>query len=539
MAMYALGLSVLQSELKHEITNVKSVAYADDYVGAGSLQDLNKWWDNLTKRGPCYGYYPNAVKSLLIVKPDKENLARELFNGTNIKITSTGACHLGATVGSEEFKEDDVKMKVEEMTMELKKLSKIGETEPHAAYAAFTHGWKHKWTYLSRTITDIGELMGPLENCIRYSFIPAITNGHICNDEVRLILTLPPRLGGLGIPNPVTSADQEYNNSLKVTSALVERIITQEQWNDVDEQNIKEIKSKISKERGITQENCLKDIWPNLSDQMKQKLTLAQEMGASNWLSALLIRPKGFSLNKQEFTDALALRYGWIVKGLPEVCAFGENFDERHAMSCQKGGFISIRHNEIRDITFSLLKEVCSDVTKEPLFQPLQGEKFNYKTANVEQEARVDISARGFWNRGQKAFFDLRVFNPLAPCYSSRLSLDAAHDRNERDKTRKYSERIINVEQGTFTPLVFTSAGGMARQSQIFYKRMAELMAEKRGEKKGFFAAWLRCKLSFSLVKSALLCLRGTRSSRTHRDDLGNTDFENVVMKSRLDVDLE
>ena len=55
---------------------------------------------------------------------------------------------------------------------------------------------------------------------------------------------------------------------------------------------------------------------------------------------------------------------------------------------------------------------------------------------------------------------------------------------------------------------------------------MAELIAEKRGEKKGFFTAWLRCKLSFS----ALLCLRGTRSSRTHRD-LGNTDFENVVRK--------
>ena len=74
MAMYALGLSVLQSELKHE-KNVKSVAYEDDYVGAGSLQAFSKWWDNLTKRGPSYGYYPNAIKSLLIVKLDKENLA--------------------------------------------------------------------------------------------------------------------------------------------------------------------------------------------------------------------------------------------------------------------------------------------------------------------------------------------------------------------------------------------------------------------------------------------------------------------------------
>ena len=53
-----------------------------------------------------------------------------------------------------------------------------------------------------------------LENCIRYSFIPAITNGHKCNDEERLILTLPPRLGGLGIPNPFTSADQEYITTL-------------------------------------------------------------------------------------------------------------------------------------------------------------------------------------------------------------------------------------------------------------------------------------------------------------------------------------
>ena len=158
---------------------------------------------------------------------------------------------------------------------------------------------------------------------------------------------------------------------------------------------------------------------------MKRKLTMAQETGASNWLSALPIRAKGFSLNKQEFTDALASRYGQIVKGLPEVCAFRENFDECHVMSCQK--------------------EVCSDVTKEPLLQPLQGEEFNYRTAKVEQGARVDISARRFWNRGQKYFFDLSVFNPLAPCYS-RLSPDASHAMNERDEIRKYSERIINVE---------------------------------------------------------------------------------------------
>ena len=132
------------------------------------------------------------------------------------------------------------------------------------------------------------------------------------------------------------------------------------------------------------------------------KIDIGTRNGASNWLSALPIGSKGFSLNKQEFTDALALRYGWIVKGLPEVYACGENFDERHAMSCQKGGFISVRHDEIRDIICSLLKEVCSDVTEEPLLQPLQGEEFNYKTAKLEQEARVDISARGILEQRTK-----------------------------------------------------------------------------------------------------------------------------------------
>ena len=106
---------------------------------------------------------------------------------------------------------------------------------------------------------------------------------------------------------------------------------------------------------------------------------------------------------------------------------------------------------------------------------------------------------------------------------------------NERDKIRKPSERMINVEQGTFTSLAFTSAGGMARQSLIFYKKMAELMTEGGGGEESC-TAWQRCKLSFSLVKSAVLCPRGTRSSRTQRNDLGNTDFENEGMKSRLDI---
>ena len=56
----------------------------------------------------------------------------------------------------------------------------------------------------------------------------------------------------------------------------------------------------------------------------------------------------------------------------------------------------SIRHNELRDNTAALLSEVCHDVHTEPLLQPLSGEQFHYRSANVEDGARFDVSAESF-----------------------------------------------------------------------------------------------------------------------------------------------
>ena len=113
----------------------------------------------------------------------------------------------------------------------------------------------------------------------------------------------------------------------------------------------------------------------------------------------------------------IRIRYGWELERLPEKCACGSNFNLQHALSCKKGGFISIRHNQIRNITASLLKETCKDVRVEPTLQQLTGENFNSRSAIITEEARLHISARGFWNAGQTAFFDIRVFNPNASRY--------------------------------------------------------------------------------------------------------------------------
>ncbi len=162
------------------------------------------------------------------------------------------------------------------------------------------------------------------------------------------------------------------------------------------------------------------------------------------------------------------------------------------------------------------MTEVCHDVCVEPSLQHLSGEALSYATATTEDEARLDIRAKGFWgNRHQRAFFDVRVFNPNAPTYRS-LQLATVYHRHEREKQRMYEQRVHEVELGSFTPLVFSTSGGMAKSTTIAYKRLASMLADKRDQPYSTVMAWLRCHLSLSLLRSAITCLRGARSSTRH-----------------------
>ena len=178
-----------------------------------------------------------------------------------------------------------------------------------------------------------------------------------------------------------------------------------------------------------------------LTPQLKRCTDLSKEKGSSAWLSVLPFDEHGFLLHKGEFRDALALRYGWNLSNTPQSCNYGAPFFINHAMICHMGGFPTIRHNEIRDITASLFTKVCCSVATEPALQPLNGETLTAHSANSDDRARVDIHARGFWNRSQDAFLDVSVFHPNASWnFSSNLA--SAYRKHEQDKKREYGERI-------------------------------------------------------------------------------------------------
>ena len=95
------------------------------------------------------------------------------------------------------------------------------------------------------------------------------------------------------------------------------------------------------------------------------------------------------------------------------------------------------------------------------------------KASNTSDEARLDIAAREFWISGQKAFFDIRVFNPIARRYrNSKIS--KAYETNKKEKKRHYSQ-ILEVEHGSF--LFFSAMGGMGREARSSYRRLSEVLS--------------------------------------------------------------
>ena len=83
---------------------------------------------------------------------------------------------------------------------------------------------------------------------------------------------------------------------------------------------------------------------------------------------------------------------------------------------------------------------------------------------------------------------------------------------HENEKKRKYNSRVTEIEQGTFTPLVFTTTGGMADECLRYHSRLAELLSAKKQESYATTISWVRAKVSFAILRSALLCLRGSRT---------------------------
>ena len=76
---------------------------------------------------------------------------------------------------------------------------------------------------------------------------------------------------------------------------------------------------------------------------------------------------------------------------MPSTCCCITKMDVQFAMSCKSGGFVTIRHNDLLDLTAKFFSNMCNDVEIEPKLLTVTAETFLNRTANTRTEARLDI----------------------------------------------------------------------------------------------------------------------------------------------------
>ena len=348
-------------------------------------------------------------------------------------------------------------------------------------------------------------------------------------------MALPARFGGLGIFNPVEKCKINFEYSTELCHPLVSLIKKQADSFDPSEVHAdqKAIKDKQEFDLEYRHGVAISTLSMNASKPLQRAIAVARQKGASSWVTAMPSEEHDTVLHKGDFLDALYIRYGWDILDLPEKCVCGEAFNVQHSLDCPIGGYRALMHNEVRDLVAECLKEArYHAVEPEPDLQPLTGETFKLKSVNTADDARSDVKCVGFWRKLRQAYFDIKVVSPFA-----RSNLNKSHGtlyhEAENTKKREYQSRINGVEHADFTPLVFTTAGGMAPQMQLFLKRVSQKISQDQDIANSVVAGWLRCRFSFALLRTTLICLRGTRKKKytPHLSEL-----ERAVHDSRVEL---
>ena len=101
---------------------------------------------------------------------------------------------------------------------------------------------------------------------------------------------------------------------------------------------------------------------------------------------------------------------------------------------------------------------------------------------------------------------------------------------NEKEKKRSYNLRVINIEHGSFTPVVMSCYGGIGKEGDFFVKTLAKKLSIKKNITESKVTCFIRTQLCFALLRASLLCLRGTRVLNTKKlnFDLNEIELTNM-----------
>ena len=151
-------------------------------------------------------------------------------------------------------------------------------------------------------------------------------------------------------------------------------------------------------------------------------------------------------------------------------------FSVKHALSYAKGRFPSIWQNEIRNLTASLLTEVCHDICTEPKSNNI----LTGASANCKGCAQLDSRKWVLRWDPRKNIFDIWLFNPRA-LWNRHTLLSSCSRNREQMKKIVYKQGIREVANALFSTLVVSTTGGHVKEPSIFYRRIGPSACCKMG----------------------------------------------------------
>eukprot|EP00956_Cyclotella_meneghiniana_P042116 scaffold248361_cov42-Cyclotella_meneghiniana.AAC.1 len=559
MVLYGVALLPLAEQLRRDVPEVTTPQFADDLAAVGNLSDCAMALEFLIEEGPKYGYFPEPEKTHIICTAEQEPEAKSAFLSRDMIVNySRGERYLGGFVGSKLEREKWVKKKVEGWERAVIILAGIAKRFPQAAFAGMAMSLQHEWQFVARTVPDIGHLFEPIERAIRKFFLPNLLGVDSIDANMRELLSFGVKQAGLGIRNPVESAEALYDTSKNACEKLVEAIVSGRELCLAEHKQRVRMAGEFARNmRQMDEESVLERRGNDLG--LREKWRLKRAASAGIWLSVPPNRFNGTVLSSEEFRDNLRLRYNLKPLGMPETCdGCGKQMTVEHALSCKVGGLVHIRHDDVAQEWGYLcgLGFKPSRVSYEPLINtsrggatdgaPAPNESTNPGNRNrgnatngnggdeeevptaederadpthspyvAENENRGDVAVEGFWKIGRQSIFDIRLTD--TECRTTR-NQDPEKVLNKCEKLKKAKHLAPCLERRRdFTPLVYSVDGMAGRETKQAERKLASRLAHKWNKEYSYMVAYVRARMALAVVRSNSLLVRGSRKRRAQR----------------------
>ena len=530
MIIYGVGMLPLTRSLKRQCKDCIQPWYADDAAAGGKFTAIMSYYDLLCREGPGRGYFPEPTKSILVVKPQSVDRAKELFQHLGFKVV-TGTRYLGGHIGDEAACTQWVDEKVTGWVEGVHALARIAKSSPQCAFAGLQKSLQCEWMHLQRSIGNIGDAFDPVEAAISQHFLPALLG--TCPSKgtpppLRKLLSLPVKFAGVGVPISPKTADIHHATSLDCTTVLTESLLGRRKFNL--QTHIKTMKEGRSAAKDSNKNRAAATLTPLLTAMRpmhRRKAERNQETGA--WLSIIPTIVNGLSLSKEEFRDGMRMRYGIGLDDLPKVCdGCGAKFSVEHALSCKKGGLVVGRHNEIRDelAYLATLATSSNRVRDEPYINIGRNTEGNGVPAHANVDTsranppagkdfeRGDVLVHGLFDRNTSCIIDVRVTDTDQPSYLSTTPSKVLKSQ-ERSKKKKYLEACLE-QRRHFAPYVVDTYGLLGEEAKSLNKRLGSKLAEKWKSPYSAVMGFVNARVSVAILRATHLCLRGSRVPYRH-----------------------